>query len=492
MTWAARAARGRVIRASPRPAAVRRDDLGRGPGAVREAEPVAGRRRRRAPDRASSCRRRPGPRRPGPRGGRCGRPGPVRPPAHGPVAVDALGRRALEFSEPARDEHAPVRSTPTAAATPATEAARAAVSAGSPAGRGDDLVGDDSGAQLPGHRVVLAGVHEHQRPGEGHGQHDRGDRGGQPAGVGTGVGGGQHGRAPRRAQRQPEHGQAHSQATSGPSRATASMKSMTIPSAVLAASSPEVCAATAASTMPPTSAATPSRVRITPGPQPLHGRLAERLAGSCAGRAAGGQQAREEGGEQPGADGGDQRDPARPQVHRRRGSRPCPPSWPNHQRASATPGRQPARPASGATSSASVATVRRICRGVAPMARSRAISRARWPTASATVPAAVKTATAVAMPPKEPPMAMSISLAPASAAPRRRRGRRRCGPARLFPTASSACGQTVRGGAAGAGQDGDGVGVPGWPDRPRCGGRRRTRPWGWRRRGRYGRCRTTR
>lgn len=62
-------------------------------------------------------------------------------------------------------------------------------------------------------------------------------------------------------------------------------------------------------------------------------------------------------------------------------------------------------------SSASEATARRICRGVAPTARSSANSRARWETDSATVPAAVKTATMAAMPPKEPPIPKSVCLA---------------------------------------------------------------------------------
>lgn len=49
--------------------------------------------------------------------------------------------------------------------------------------------------------------------------------------------------------------------------------------------------------------------------------------------------------------------------------------------------------------------------GVAPTARSSANSRARWDTDRATVPAAVKIATMVAMPPKEPPIPKSVSFA---------------------------------------------------------------------------------
>lgn len=97
-------------------------------------------------------------------------------------------------------------------------------------------------------------------------------------------------------------------------------------------------------------------------------------------------------------------------------------SRPNHQRASAMPGRQPAAPASGATRRVSVAMERRIWRGVVPMARSRANARARWPTERATVPAAVNAATVAAIPPKDPPSPVRSSLAPASepssAAPR--------------------------------------------------------------------------
>ena len=48
---------------------------------------------------------------------------------------------------------------------------------------------------------------------------------------------------------------------------------------------------------------------------------------------------------------------------------------------------------------------------VAPTALSRANSRARWATDRATVPAAVRIATMVAMPPKEPPIPKRVCLA---------------------------------------------------------------------------------
>ncbi len=71
----------------------------------------------------------------------------------------------------------------------------------------------------------------------------------------------------------------------------------------------------------------------------------------------------------------------------------------------------PAAPAIGATSNASEATIRRICLGVAPIARSRANSRRRWPIARATVESTTNTAANVAMPPNEPPIAVSSSRA---------------------------------------------------------------------------------
>ncbi|MEC4015357.1 hypothetical protein [Streptomyces sp. H27-D2] len=58
---------------------------------------------------------------------------------------------------------------------------------------------------------------------------------------------------------------AASQATSGPNRATATMKSITTPSAKLAASAPVAWAASDAITIPPTSATVPNAIRTIPG-----------------------------------------------------------------------------------------------------------------------------------------------------------------------------------------------------------------------------------
>ena len=69
------------------------------------------------------------------------------------------------------------------------------------------------------------------------------------------------------------------------------------------------------------------------------------------------------------------------------------------------------------TSSASPAISRRICRGVAPSARSTAVSRRRWAMASANVPATTNRATAPAMPPSAPKMAISPARSAAVGSP---------------------------------------------------------------------------
>lgn len=150
------------------------------------------------------------------------------------------------------------------------------------------------------------------------------------------------------------------------------------------------------------------------GPQPLHGRLAERPPRWDPRRAAGGQQARQERGEEAGADGDDERDPGDGELHRP-GDGALLLELPEPPAGKGVAGRRTGRARErgdqqrlGRDGAADLARV-------APVARSRATSRPRRPTERATVPAVVKTATAVAMPPKEPPRAMSIALALASA-----------------------------------------------------------------------------
>ncbi len=201
-----------------------------------------------------------------------------------------------------------------------------------------------------------------------------------------------------------------SRATSGPSSATASMKSMTTPRAAPAASSPAELAETPVRTPPPTRAAMPSVVRIRPG----RSRSTDASASACPGLILAGRR--------PAAHPAASAVSSPTTTAASRGSAdtcrstacgtaPRSFSSPNHQCASPIPGRQPRIPASGAMSSASEATARRTCRGVAPTARSSANSRARWDTDRATVPAAVRTATMAAMPPKEPPMPNRVTLA---------------------------------------------------------------------------------
>ncbi len=214
---------------------------------------------------------------------------------------------------------------------------------------------------------------------------------------------------------------AHSRATSGPSNPTASMKHMTTPRAAPAASSPAELADTPVRTAPPTRATTPRAVRTTPG----RSRSTDASDRACPGLILAGRRPAAQ--PAPSAVSSPMTTAAssgNPETCSSTlcGTAPRSCNCPNHQWASPMPGRQPTIPASGATSSASEATARRICRGVAPMARSRANSRARCPTESATVPAAVKTATIAAMPPKEPPIPKSVTLAyprPGSSTPPR-------------------------------------------------------------------------
>ena len=85
--------------------------------------------------------------------------------------------------------------------------------------------------------------------------------------------------------------------------------------------------------------------------------------------------------------------------------------------ASGRPATTPSAPASSDTSSASPAISRRICRGVAPSARSTAVSRRRWAMARANVPATTNRATAPAMPPSAPKMAISPARSAAVGSP---------------------------------------------------------------------------
>lgn len=177
---------------------------------------------------------------------------------------------------------------------------------------------------------------------------------------------------------------AHSRATSGPSRATASMKSMMTPREALAALSPAEEEATPAKTAPPTRAPSPRTVRMTPG----RNRSTEASMSACPGLIFAGLRPAIK--PEPSAASSPVPTAASSGIHETcrstaSGMAPRSFSCPNHQRASAIPGRHPTSPASGATSSASAATARRICRGVAPTARSSANSRVRWPTDRATV-----------------------------------------------------------------------------------------------------------
>ncbi len=256
-------------------------------------------------------------------------------------------------------------------------------------------------------------------------------------------------------------------ATSGPRSATASMKSMTTPRAVLAASSPEPAAASPASVAPPAAAARPRAVRTRP--------IARRSV--CASASA-----------LPGATRDGRRAAASPAPRAARtttrtaatygrgpvssrtpsGTAPLSRSCPNHHVARASPGRQPRASRAWASRSASVAMERRSWRGVVPMARSRANSRERWLTESATVPAAVNTATRAAMPPKEPPSATRSSLAAGRAAPS---ARLRSSPVRTSAAprrARSTWAASVPGSVPGAGRTAMASTVRGWPERARA------------------------
>ena len=85
--------------------------------------------------------------------------------------------------------------------------------------------------------------------------------------------------------------------------------------------------------------------------------------------------------------------------------------------ASGRPATSPRAPATSDTSSASPAISRRICRGLAPRARSTAVSRRRWAIARANVPATTNRATAPAMPPIAPKMAIRPARSAAAGSP---------------------------------------------------------------------------
>ncbi len=75
------------------------------------------------------------------------------------------------------------------------------------------------------------------------------------------------------------------------------------------------------------------------------------------------------------------------------------------------PGQTPAAAPRAVTINVSVEIILRTCRGVAPIARSRAISRCRWRTNRDSIPAITRTATNMPMPPREPLMAINRMLA---------------------------------------------------------------------------------
>ncbi len=85
--------------------------------------------------------------------------------------------------------------------------------------------------------------------------------------------------------------------------------------------------------------------------------------------------------------------------------------------ASGRPASSPSAPATSETNSASVAIRRRTWRGVAPSARSTAVSLRRWAIASANVPATTNSATKPAMPPIVPKIATIASRSDACGSP---------------------------------------------------------------------------
>ncbi|WP_434101173.1 hypothetical protein [Streptomyces malaysiensis] len=157
-----------------------------------------------------------------------------------------------------------MRGSPTDAATPRTEAARAAVPAGSPSGAEitwsatmparrwrapawSSLVCMKTRVEAKAMASTIGVIAEARRRALARLLAEAGWAGAGPARSGRPI------------------SHAHRRAMSGPSRATASMNSITTPRAALAASSPEAEAATPVMTMPPARAATPSTVRMTPG-----------------------------------------------------------------------------------------------------------------------------------------------------------------------------------------------------------------------------------
>ena len=99
------------------------------------------------------------------------------------------------------------------------------------------------------------------------------------------------------------------------------------------------------------------------------------------------------------------------------GTSPWPASRSTSALASGRPARRPSALATSETNSASVAIRRRTWRGVAPRARSTAVSRRRWAITSANVPATTNSATKPAMPPIVPKIATSDSRSLACGSP---------------------------------------------------------------------------
>ena len=187
----------------------------------------------------------------------------------------------------------------------------------------------------------------------------------------------------------------------------------------LAALPPLACAVTTDKVTPPASVIRPSAVRMTPRPVrstavPASAsvgriRLARRLATHAAMTAM--SRATD-----TATSGGSQET----RSQKLAGAIPRETNWSRSQPTPARPGQTPAAPASRPRIVASRTTIRRTCRGVAAIARSRAISRCRCVTDKPTVPAITSTAISTADPPATAETAMT-----APALSRRRRSRRR-------------------------------------------------------------------
>ena len=111
-------------------------------------------------------------------------------------------------------------------------------------------------------------------------------------------------------------------------------------------------------------------------------------------------------------DRGDRRPDTGLDLEGARAAGPCP-AWPSARRRTEPEARArcPTTAPSRVTVTVSRASSRRTCRGVAPMARRRAISRCRCCTNRVIMPASTRAATNSAMPPSEPLIAIRRMLA---------------------------------------------------------------------------------